>query len=124
MSTDHNARVRDHLANERTYLAYLRTALALISLGISVNRFSLYLLEQNKISATKSMVATLVGAERLGIGMAAIGLFLLAWGTMHYTIVYRQIKAQLYRPSLLSIWVLSGVIALATLIGAVVLFPR
>ena len=124
MSTDHNARVRDHLANERTYLAYLRTALALISLGISVNRFSLYLLEQNKISATKSMVATLVGAERLGIGMAVIGLFLLAWGTMHYTIVYRQIKAQLYRPSLLSIWVLSGVIALATLIGAVVLFPR
>src|SRR6516165_661830 len=37
--------VTDHLANERTYLAFLRTSVGLISFGITINRFSLFLLQ-------------------------------------------------------------------------------
>ena len=121
---DDNERVREHLANERTYLAYLRTSIALISLGISVNRFSLFLLEKNIVSESRSTIKTLVSAEQLGIGMLALGLVLLVWGTLHYTFVYRQIREQHYRPSLVSIWVLSSIIIIATLAGVVWLFIR
>jgi putative membrane protein len=116
--------VREHLANERTYLAYLRTSLALVSLGISVNRFALYLLERNKMSPTSTTGQTLVGAEQLGIGMAVIGLVLLVWGTLHYTIVYRQIGRQDFHPSLVAIWVLSAIVFVASLGGFAWLFTR
>lgn len=124
MSTNQTQYVREYLANERTYLAYLRTALALLSLGISVNRFSLYLLERNRIPATSSSGATLVGAEQLGIGMAVVGLLLLVWGTIHYAIVFRQIEHQNFRPKMTQIWILSGIIFVASLIGFAWLFTR
>ncbi|MBV8171023.1 MAG: DUF202 domain-containing protein [Candidatus Eremiobacteraeota bacterium] len=122
--SDQNQYVREYLANERTYLAYLRTALALLSLGISVNRFSLFLLERNRIPETSTSGQTLVGAEQLGIGMAVIGLLLLVWGTVHYAIVYRQIASQSFRPNILSVWVLSGIVFVAALVGFAWLFTR
>jgi putative membrane protein len=116
--------IRDHLANERTYLAYLRTSLSLLSLGVSVNRFSLYLLERNKISAESASGTTLVGAEYLGIGMAALGLILLVYGIVRFTQMTGQIDAQAYRPNLRAMWVLSVIILLGALGGIAVLFTR
>ena len=37
--------VSEHLANERTILAWVRTAIAVMTLGIAINRFSLFLIE-------------------------------------------------------------------------------
>ena len=37
--------VSEHLANERTILAWIRTAIAVMTLGIAINRFSLFLVE-------------------------------------------------------------------------------
>ena len=124
MSSNQNDRVREYLANERTYLAYLRTSLALLSLGISINRFSLFLLERNKVPAASQMTQTLVSAEQLGIGMSVIGLVLLVWGTIHYALIYRQISTQTYRPSTVAVWVLSAIIIVAALAGVGLLFTR
>jgi putative membrane protein len=116
--------VRDHLANERTYLAYLRTSLSLLSLGVSVNRFSLYLLEKNRISAESTSGTTLVGAEYLGIGMAFLGLILLVYGIVRFTQMNGQIEAQSYRPNIRAMWVLSAIIVLGAIGGVIVLFTR
>jgi putative membrane protein len=116
--------IRDHLANERTYLAYLRTSLSLLSLGISVNRFALYLLEKNKISMDTSSGVTLAGAEDLGIGMAVLGLILLVYGIVRFTQMTGQIDAQTYRPNIRAMWVLSIIILLGAIGGIAVLFTR
>jgi putative membrane protein len=116
--------IRDHLANERTYLAYLRTSLSLLSLGVSVNRFSLYLLEKNKISTDTTSGTTLVGAEYLGIGMAALGLILLIYGILRFTQLSGQIDTQSYRLNIRAMWVLSVIILLAALGAVAVLFTR
>jgi len=124
VSTDPNALVRDYLANERTFLAYLRTALALISLGITINRFSLYLLDRNLVSPTPGTGLMLRNTENFGTGMAIIGLVVLAWGAIHFTITYRQIATQVYRPSLISLLVLAAVILIAAVTGVLWLFLR
>jgi putative membrane protein len=69
----------DHLANERTHLAYLRTAISLISLGITVNRFSIYL-EQHDTLPTRPGINILSGTAMAGAGMVifALGLMLVA----------------------------------------------
>jgi len=38
--------VAEHLANERTILAWIRTAIAVMTLGVGINRFSLFLSSQ------------------------------------------------------------------------------
>jgi putative membrane protein len=116
--------IRDHLANERTYLAYLRTSLALLSVGVSVNRFSLYLLEKNKISPDTASATTLVGAEYLGIGMAFLGLILLLYGILRFTGMSSQIATQSYRPNIRAMWVLSVIVVLGALGAVAVLFTR
>ncbi|HME80941.1 MAG TPA: DUF202 domain-containing protein [Candidatus Eremiobacteraceae bacterium] len=124
MSIDQNAHVRDYLANERTYLAFVRTALSLISLGISVNRFSLYLIEKNVISMATTTGHTLRSAEQLGTGMVLIGILVLIWGTVHFGLTYRGIEQQNYRPGQGHVWILSGIILMASLLGAALLFVR
>ncbi|MBV8282083.1 MAG: DUF202 domain-containing protein [Candidatus Eremiobacteraeota bacterium] len=124
MSTNQYDRIREYLANERTYLAYLRTALALLSLGISINRFSLFLLERNRIPTTSTSGLTLVGAEQLGIGMGLVGLLLLLWGTIHYAIVFRQIETETFHPNMIQMWILSSILFVASLIGFGWLFTR
>ncbi|HOK48281.1 MAG TPA: DUF202 domain-containing protein, partial [Bryobacteraceae bacterium] len=62
-----DASARDHLANERTFLAWLRTAVALISLGIAINRFSLYLSRLEETTAKRLGEGSFVDAERLGL---------------------------------------------------------
>jgi putative membrane protein len=124
MSIDRNAHVRDYLANERTYLAFVRTALSLISLGISVNRFSLYLIEKNVISMATTTGQTLRSTETLGAGMVVVGLLVMIWGTVHFGLTYRGIEQQTYRGGQAHVWILSGIILIASLLGAALLFVR
>jgi putative membrane protein len=116
--------IRDHLANERTFLAYLRTSLSLLSIGISINRFSLYLLEKSIGTAGSGERATLVGAEQLGIGMVVIGLILLVYGIVRFTQMNREIEAQTYRPNTAAMWLLSGIVLVGAIGGVLLLFSR
>jgi putative membrane protein len=116
--------IRDHLANERTYLAYVRTALALLSLGITINRFALFLLERNAMPSGTGVHATLVSAEQLGIGMVLLGLVLLIYGMVHFTMMHYAIDKQTYRPNLTAMWVLSAIILIGAVGGVALLFAR
>ena len=44
-----NPHVTDHLANERTFLAWIRTAIAVMTLGVAINRFALFLMEMHQV---------------------------------------------------------------------------
>ena len=84
------ARGRTHLANERTHLAYLRTTVSLIGFGISINRFSTYLI-QNDDAPTKGRLL-LADAGQAGIGMVILGMALLVWSLIRYNMVTRDIE--------------------------------
>jgi putative membrane protein len=116
--------IRDHLANERTFLAYLRTSLSLLSIGISINRFSLYLLEKSIGPAGSGERATLVGAEQLGVGMVVIGLVVLVYGIIRFSQMNREIEAQTYRPNIAAMWLLSGIVLVGAICGVLLLFSR
>src|SRR4051794_32750206 len=66
----------DHMANERTHLAYLRTAISLISLGITVNRFSIYLKQHDTLPASPR-IDVLGGTAMAGAGMVVFALALM-----------------------------------------------
>jgi putative membrane protein len=97
----------EHLANERTYLAYLRTAVSLMSFGIAINRFSMYLEQSNGTPSGERLGGKLVSSEQLGIGMVFLGLVLLVWAAIHYDMVLRRIDEQDFRARPRPIYILS-----------------
>ncbi|MBS0221875.1 MAG: DUF202 domain-containing protein [Proteobacteria bacterium] len=102
--------VSEHLANERTILAWIRTAIAVITLGVGINRFSLFLVEFSKI-VPGSRTAN-AHAEQLGIGLVVLGLVVMLGGTWHYVHVARTIDDETYRPARVGI-VLTSLTVLA-----------
>lgn len=106
----------EHLANERTHLAYLRTAFSLISLGITVNRFSLYLMQQNELPSTSRRGHLLAGTEQVGLGMVLFGFAFMALALYRYHTVEEEIKRDDYRPNRKMVELLT----VAALIGAAV----
>jgi len=84
------ARGRTHLGNERTHLAYLRTTVSLIGFGITINRFSTYLIQNDQ--APKGGRLMLHDASNAGIGMVLLGLALLVWSLVRYRLVTRDIE--------------------------------
>lgn len=107
------AHLSEHLANERTYLAYLRTSISLISFGVTINRFSLYLIQSNKLPPHTVERWSLADVGRLGLGMVIAGLILLVWACVHYTHISNQIERGDFRPSPIMAWI----ITLAVLLG-------
>jgi len=112
-------RLSEHLANERTYLAYLRTSVALISFGVTINRFSLYLMEVRP-AVTRDQPAP-AGAPRLllndtehvGMGMVFAGLVLLIWSAIRYSRIRAQIQRDTFTSDPLTVWFLTaGVLVL------------
>jgi putative membrane protein len=89
--------VSEHLANERTMLAWIRTAIAVMTLGVGINRFSLFLVEFSHV-VPGGRTAN-VHAEHLGIGMVGLGLLVMLGGTWHYIHVARSIDDETYRPA-------------------------
>lgn len=102
------ANLRSHLANERTHLAYLRTTVSLIGFGITLNRFAVYL-EQNESIKPGKAVGLLRNTEHVGTGMLILGLALAVWSLYRYWHVAQDIKAARFRP-------LDKVVTLATLV--------
>jgi putative membrane protein len=93
--------VSEHLANERTILAWLRTAIAVMTLGIAINRFSLFLLEFSRVVPGGRTVN--IHAEELGIGLVALGVLVMLGAIWHYLRVARMIEEGSYEPSRLKI---------------------
>ena len=120
--TQRRGGVRDHLANERTYLANLRTAIALVSFGITINRFSLFLLEKQLLS--RSQLTLLEHAEDLGIVMVFAGMALLLWGAVHFAIISNQIDTGTFRPSKRAIGVITLVVLVLSSVSLFWLFQR
>ena len=114
----------EHLANERTYLAYLRTAVSLISFGITVNRFSLFLIQSKEAPEKAVARFNLLGVSRIGFGMVVFGLVLMVWAAAHTSKVSRGIDRGEYRPNQLSIWVITLGVLLGGGISLIWLFPH
>ena len=89
--------VSEHLANERTILAWVRTAIAVMTLGIAINRFSLFLIEFARM--VPGSRAANVHAEEAGIGLVVVGVLVMLGGIWHYLDVARAIDEGNYRPS-------------------------
>lgn len=89
--------VSEHLANERTILAWVRTAIAIMTLGIAINRFSLFLIEFAR--AVPGGKISNVHAEEAGIGLVIVGVIVMLGGIWHYLDVARAIDEGNYRSS-------------------------
>jgi len=92
-----NPHISEHLANERTILAWIRTSIAVMTLGVAINRFALFLLEVNKV-----LPATNTGnrhVEKLGIGLVILGIVIMCGATWHYLHVGKRIESETYRPT-------------------------
>jgi putative membrane protein len=85
--------LRSHLSNERTHLSYVRTAIALIGFGITLNRFVIYLVENEQLSRASSLADT----KWVGLGMVGLGIALLAWSIYRYHRTSRDIERHEYR---------------------------
>jgi putative membrane protein len=114
----------EHLANERTYLAYLRTCISLISFGITINRFSLYLIQSNRVPERALSRWDMVSVSRAGFGMVIFGLLLMIWAGVHYSRVSRGIDHGNYQPSHMSTWIITAVVLLGGGISLIWLFPH
>lgn len=85
----HVSNLRSHLSNERTHLSYLRTAIALIGFGITLNKFSGYLIQHH---ATPTSAMPLRDAGNVGWGMVMLGLLLLVWSLYRFWQVSKDIE--------------------------------
>lgn len=90
----HNA---EHLANERTHLAYLRTAIAVISLGITMNRFSRYLSETEHLERSRPP-GLLENTSQIGLGMVLFGCLWMVLALHRYRRVERAIDNGDFQP--------------------------
>ncbi len=91
----HVSNLRSHLANERTHLSYLRTTVSLVGFGITLNRFSMYLVQQKELAEHHSR-HFLRDAGNAGLGMVALGLLMLMWSIYRYWAVGRDIERGQY----------------------------
>lgn len=91
----HVSNLRSHLSNERTHLSYLRTAIALIGFGITLNKFSGYLVQHE---ARPVMALPLRDAGNVGSGMVILGLVLVAWSLYRFWQVSRDIERGQFVP--------------------------
>ena len=85
-----NRHVSDHLANERTILAWIRTAIAVMTLGVAINRFSLFLMEVHQI---------VPGSNAANRHVEKLGIAIMCGAIWHYLHVGRTIESETYRPA-------------------------
>jgi putative membrane protein len=88
--------VTEHLANERTILAWVRTSIAVMTFGVALNRFSLFLLEFHRTPEAEQAVNR--HAERVGVGLIALGILIMLGASWHYLHVAQTIDQETYRP--------------------------
>ncbi len=113
-----------HLANERTYLAYSRTSIALISFGVTINRFAMFLIESRRLGMQDRLGWSLLNVERAGLGMVMFGMTLVMWAVLHYSSNRRHINRGDYRPGTWIVWTLAAMIVGGGGLSLVWLFER
>jgi len=74
----------------------LRTTVSLIGFGITINRFSTYLIQNDQ--APKGSRLMLHDASNAGFGMVLLGLALLIWSLVRYRLVTRDIERGVIAP--------------------------
>jgi putative membrane protein len=109
----------EHLANDRTYLAYLRTAVSLMSFGLAINRFGLYLAQLPEAPSQRRLSSALIGSEQVGIAMVFLGMALLIWASIYYNQVFQQIETMNFRPIRRNIFVMTVLVLIVGLSGVV-----
>lgn len=109
-----SAHISEHLANERTFLAFLRTAISLLTFGISINRFSLFLIQQQKLEHGRVMFG-MVRAEQAGLGMILAGAVLMVFALVRFQSTGRSIEAQTFSPKTGFAVVASAIIVLSSI---------
>ena len=104
-------RQREHQANERTFLAWLRTSIALISFGLAIARFGLFLRQiRTAITHQEAPLNPVFNSENLGVSLIIFGVMIIALAAWRYNQVFLQIERGDYQPSRLMIWFLAGVV--------------
>ena len=93
-----NRHVSEHLANERTILAWIRTSIAVMTLGVAINRFALFLMEMHQVVPEVRALANR-HIEKLGIGLVILGIAIMCGAIWHYLHVGRAIESETYRPA-------------------------
>jgi putative membrane protein len=91
------ADLRSHLANERTHLAYMRTCVSLIGFGITLNRFAVFLQQNDKLQAGQTFGA-MHDTQNVGMGMVVLGIVLACWSIYRYKRVNNDIRNARFRP--------------------------
>ena len=112
------ARVSEHLANERTFLAWVRTGISLISVGIAINKFSLYLVDrQAKANPDIGLPSPgrLIGdSQTLGLILILFGLLSVGWAAWRFSQTTQRITEGTFQPSVRAVWVMTlGVLLFA-----------
>jgi putative membrane protein len=102
--------LRSHLSNERTHLSYLRTAIALVGFGITLNRFAIYLIQNEHIAGGGQ--PALRDTKSVGLGMVVLGFALLAWSLFRFHRTSRDIETRHYHTDWRAVWAVSGVFLL------------
>jgi putative membrane protein len=104
-------RQREHQANERTFLAWLRTSIALIGFGFAIARFGLFLCQLHLTLTRQEYPADpIFNSENLGICLVVVGISVIAVAAWRYNRVLNQIERGDYRPSRLTIWIVTVVV--------------
>ena len=119
-----HGKLPQHLANERTHLAYVRTAISLVTLGITVNRFSLYLKQHDELPAHPRRVDLLGGTATAGLGMVIYALLLMLVALHRYRAVERAIDQGAYRSDSAIIMLLTISVVVASAGGILWMFRR
>lgn len=116
--------LRSHLANERTHLSYLRTAIALVGFGITLNRFAIYLIQNERLTPSQAAPPVLNDAKWVGIGMVVLGVVLLAWSLFRFHRTASDIENQRYHTDWRAVLVMTVSVLLIGIATTVWLFTR
>lgn len=114
--------LRSNLSNETTHLAYLRMTISLVVFGITLNQFSQFLQEHDRIELGGG--PWLRNAEYAGSGMVVLGLLVALWSLYRYWTVRQSIRHGHYRPMDAAVVILSLLLILPTAATAFWIFAR
>lgn len=115
--------LRSNLSNESTHLSYLRMTISLVVFGITLNQFSQFLQDHNRlgIDATRRLLRN---TEYAGAGMLILGLLVAVWSLCRYWQVRQAIRRGHYRPSDAGLVVLSLLLIIPVAVSVLWIFVR
>ena len=114
----------EHQGNERTYLAWLRTSISLISLGLAINKFGVYLDQLAAKGGPQSSSGSTFDSQMVGLSMVVFGILLMAGAAVRYTRVSWMIDRGDFHPNRGVIWVITSLVLVLGTVSLGLLFSR